>query len=459
MRKRLPLLLAIMVFLLTSVSVCRADSSQEKSSAVARSAVELLGGTGYSRLVQKDLTVSKGTYEFTCLLSDEVRFQQHDHVPGLWDITPDVIRSNVRYERQKDGWVRYSCRMEVQTAGTHDFIIALWGHERVQFADLSLKRTGDDRELLKDGAFKNNPSGWATNGGTMKWHQSLLPVPLLPRLTGQQVIYTTFQGKHETLRGYEGDTLILLIPDSPHYPASRVKSLLRKLELSWNYYAETIGQKPAERTTVLSVGGKEYRNTKPVFAVVHETCGAGCGMVGSCGIETVPSIWEEIWQKHVAGKETRGLFEYEMGRNFWLFHDQLHAPDVPAYHLATAFATIFGFKAGVSAGSTTKSGTELVDWTNSFRAAFDDYLKAPDFRVLTAGGQSAEKIHGGLWLYLGDKYGEGFYLRYFRALRELPRAGNLNEALHNQIKACSVGAGRDLSEWFRESLKFPIGEK
>lgn len=145
-----------------------------------------------------------------------------------------------------------------------------------------------------------------------------------------------------------------------------------------------------------------------------------------------------------------------MGRNFWMFHDQLHAPDVPEYHLATAFATIFGFKAGVAAGSTTDKGTELVDWTNSFRTAFDDYLAAPDFSILTKGGQRAEKIHGGLWLYLGEKYGDEFYGRYFRELAMQPAAKTLNEATANHIHACSAAAGEDLSEWFRTSLKFPV---
>ena len=59
------------------VSTVSADDAADS----VRPAVELIGGEGYSRLVQRDVSVTKGTYAFSCLLSDDVRFSQFDHVP------------------------------------------------------------------------------------------------------------------------------------------------------------------------------------------------------------------------------------------------------------------------------------------------------------------------------------------------------------------------------------------
>ena len=420
-----------------------------------RPAVILSKTEGYARLECPSVKLSAGEYQFSCLMTDDIRFGETDHIPGLWG--GDIVRTNISFKRQADGWYKYSCSMKVLKDGTYDFQLALWNYEEVVFADLSLKKVGDDQEILPNKDFSNGLAPWRTRGGKIAHLTSRMPEPAMPRLAGQRVVYTSFfKDRKETLYGFESDKLILLIPSVDAYPAKQVEQLLLKLQTSWKYFEDLTGSQPGLRTTTLEIDGQVYRNWKPTLAVVNETCGAGCGLVGGCGIEMLPAYWEQTWQKHLGGKETRGLFEYEMGRNFWLFHSQLHSPDAANYHLATAFASVFGFKAGVAAGSTDDPGNEAVDYVASYREEFSKYLLNPSFDTLLQGGVKAEKIHGGLWLYLGEKCGEEFYGRYFRALTKLPPAKNIEEAVDNHITACSEASGKDLAPWFHKKLKYPM---
>lgn len=115
------------------------------------------------------------------MLTDDLRFAETDKVPELWNT--DVIKRGVTYERQSDGWVKYSCLMEVEKSGTYEFMISIWNFEVVRFAQLSLKRVDGGRELLQNGAFENGVTPWDARGGTIEWIQKVRPTPQTPRVT------------------------------------------------------------------------------------------------------------------------------------------------------------------------------------------------------------------------------------------------------------------------------------
>jgi hypothetical protein len=429
-------------------------SRAEPRSVAGMKCVRLTKEEGYGRLVQRNLELKKGeTYHFSCRIAGHIRFGKHDHVPQLLR-GAGLGRVGPKSYTEKDGWTKLECSLIVNGDETYDLALSVWNLSSIEIADVSLRPNKRDVELVRNGRFQAGLKHWEADGGEIELLANFKPT-VREKLDGLLVTYRRFDGKTEELTAYEGEEIVLLVPQQPVVDSKKIRGLVQRLDLSWRYYAITTGRQPSTRTTQLTVDNKRMTIYKPALVVVKESCGAGCGLVGAAGIEIMPQIWTETYRNHVTGAETRGLFEYEMGRNFWMYHAQLHSDQAQKYHLATAFATVFGYKAGVAAGSTTKPGNNLVDWVQSFRDAFDKYVDDPDFSFLLNGDQPAEKVHGGLWLYFGDKYGEQFYPRFFNSVAKQPRAKSLNDAVGNYIVAASVAAGKNLEPWFREKLSFP----
>jgi len=138
---------------------------------------------GYARLAHPQIELQKDTYVFSCLLTDERQFAPAagDKVPELWNTGFGTRKET--YERQADGWVRYSCLIDVEKDGTYEPMVSIYTFEEVRFAQLSLKRAVGGNELLKNGSFEAGATPWEARGGTIEWIQKSRPTPQPPKAT------------------------------------------------------------------------------------------------------------------------------------------------------------------------------------------------------------------------------------------------------------------------------------
>lgn len=414
-------------------------------------AAKLTGDAGYIRLAQDSLEFEANTvYLATIKVKGQIRPGLSDHLIELWN-APQVEYSDYWFS-DEPGWTTINRLIKPNQTGEYGFRLSLWSTRLliVQEVKISAIETAEV-DLIRNGTFEFGLDYWYADGGELELIDADQNGSVFS--PGTEVAYIRFDSAQEVLRAFQGHSVVLLIPTNDIFPVDDqiVYDILDRLDKSWLFFERTTGFRPPSPGTRIN----GWNITKPTLAVVESTCGAGCGLIGANGIEIGRGIWEQTYNNFIGAQGTRGVFEYEMGRNFWAFGPQLHAPESPNYHLATAFATIMGYLAGVAAGSTAEAGDELVDWVQTFRDGYAAYADDPDFSILLAGGIDAERIHGGLWLELMESRTTFFFPRYFRALSSMETADNLLDAVANQIIAASVGVGENLIAFF-ESLDFPI---
>lgn len=413
--------------------------------------VHLTGDQGYIRLAQDGVQLEAGkVYLSSVRVKGYVRPGSGDHVGSLYS-EPSVEYSNYWHDHE-EGWTRISRLIKPDQTKEYDFRVSLWSTRDMTVEHVELTAADNPTQsLLTNGNFEAGLAPWFAHGGQVELSQE--PAEGLELAPGASVTYTRFDGVEESLRAFPGQNVMLLIPHNDLFPVedSVVESILARLDSSWELFERFTGFYPSSFADRVA----EAPVTMPTLAVVESTCGAGCGMVSALGIEIGRGIWEETYENAVQGLGTRGVFEYEMGRNFWTFGSRLETADEPSYHMGTAFATIMGYLAGVAAGSTSEPGNGLVDWVETFRDGYQAYSENPDFNVLLAGGIDAERVHGGLWLHLMESETGLFLPRYFRSLLTLDSASNLDEAVANHVIASSVGVGENLTTFF-ELLDFPV---
>jgi len=414
-------------------------------------AAHLTGGQGYIRLAQDGILLEAGKlYLSSIRVKGNVRSGIGDHIGALFN-EPNVEYSNYWYTND-GGWTIINRLVRPTQTKEYDFRVSLWSTRSLTIESAELTAADDQAEnLLANGSFESGIPPWFAHGGQIALSQEAPGGSELQ--SGQPVTYTRFDGNQESLRAFPGMRVMLLIPNNEIYPVEDevVESILNRLDSSWALFERFTGFHPASFADRVA----EAPVTMPTLAVVESTCGAGCGMVGALGIEIGQGVWEQTYENAVQGLETRGVFEYEMGRNFWAFESRLETEDEPAYHMANAFATVMGYLAGVAAGSTTEPGNELVDWVQSFRNGYQDYSDDPNFDILLRGGIDAARVHGGLWLHLMESETQFYFPRYFRALLSLDAASSLSEAVANHVIASSVGAAENLTTYF-QLLDFPV---
>jgi len=421
--------------------------------------LQLTKAKDYGRIVQRGIMLDqRKTYLFSCVVPGAFQLGPHDHIPEFRSTTGDKVVTSKIQINKLGGWTRLYCTLKPSKTASFNLYLSLWSYNLFEVSNVYIGEYPKGNNLVRNPTFAEGLKHWETDGGQLKISRAIVSQAKPVQFSGRIVEYRRFDKKNERLVAYVGKKVVLLVPQKyrSKEKTDSVLQILDRLDKSWDYYEKLTGRRPAFGGDRIKLDGRSKITTMPTLASVIETCGAGCGQIGGAGIEIGNAIWDETYNNHSQGKETRGVFEYEMGRNFWFYGSILESKQAPKYHLATAFATIHGHLAGVEGGSTTLPGNENVDWVQSFRDAFTEYRKTPNFAKILEGGQPSAKILGGLWLHLGKTHGPAFHQRFFRAAENLPPAKNLSHALNNFVIASSKAANRNLTQFFINELKYPL---
>lgn len=253
------------------------------------------------------------------------------------------------------------------------------------------------------------------------------------------------------------------------YDGKLMSRWVQRLDQGWQLYSDLTGRKPRPY--------KQLHGKAPIAAVpgFEYTCGAGCGYVGSTGIELAMFY---NWNYPALRKNPDAMPHYvfyEMGRNFYTFGDRHSC-------FTTGFAVFMRYVCMDALGCQDedkrtrevieKAQSLIKDSGFSFLKMFTNAdglsekqprLKDTDGKPLNPSDQPVTYASAMLRLYR-ENGGNDWLRRFFRALAECPKANPKEregalEQCWNWYVAASVAARKDLSFVFVDEWRLPLGRE
>lgn len=268
--------------------------------------------------------------------------------------------------------------------------------------------------------------------------------------------YRSFDGAFHNLREYRGHYVSVLLPPavegSVTFTPDHIEEMLDRLDMLYVLYRELLHVEPAGDGLLK-------------IAFVSKTCGTGCGLIGSKGIEILS---DEVNYRNIIRELDAGRLEtilvHEMVHNFDTWSQYLHyLPD----H-AHAWTDLFEYFAPYRyARDTLKNETPDDVYNSSAGAVWKQYVQdeRADWEtcVRDLGCEDAGMTANNLWAmpyYRIEKlHGSEALLESFAFMAEYanrnPPPQTIQEKEGLRILSLSVGAGVNLA-CDMESLKWPV---
>ena len=280
------------------------------------------------------------------------------------------------------------------------------------------------------------------------------------------VTYTTFgEEPFETLNlyPYKGSKMAILA-NSDSLDATTMSKWLRAMDGAYSFYASATGREPDPLEDTLIDG-------LSTIARVDATCGAGCGHMGTTGIEILNNYFDEFYDRLKEYGQFGQIPFYELGRNFWFYDDQLNYKDVPGgpepADIPTGYAVFMRFMSmqyleleGAPFGD-----LDFNEFLGQIRRLRDDYLANGSLtwaNTLGVGegidGWGATDLFASFCFYLEENYGGMNWVQnVWRYAGERPDAETTQDAVDNFIIVASEAAETNLVPLF-ETWRWPISQ-
>lgn len=280
------------------------------------------------------------------------------------------------------------------------------------------------------------------------------------------------QGHELKMTPWHGQELVFLTTGDD-YDHQVMGGLLAKLDEGWRHYGKLTGAQP-----------RLYKNVegKPTMAAVPDfslTCGYGCGMVGSTGIELGAFYRSDYRDISKNPNAIPDYYYYEMGRNYYTFGDR-HSLFITGFAVFMRYVCVdeLGLQTNESLRQTIEDAEGVyADSDLPFLKAFTtvDGLSEKQNRLKNAEGGTISPtdqpvIYASAMLRLRRDYGgDDWVQRFFTHLQKCPRvkiskAGDQakQDALRqsfNWLVAASCAAGEDLSPVFADQWRMPLSDE
>jgi len=287
------------------------------------------------------------------------------------------------------------------------------------------------------------------------------PPPTIEPAEGRRIVFSPEKWEaaqvEPRFEAWTGRHLSLLTLPGKVTPAM-AEHYLRQLDLGWETYADLTGRKPATF--------KQYAGMPTVTAVPSPsfTCGAGCGFVGSSGVELALFYDRDTrdWVRNPQAFPHYGF--YELGRNFYTFGRRHDA-------FTTGFAVFMRYVCMDRSGAV---DLELAQ-RHHIERMIDVYATSPEpfVRTFTAYDGLSEKqprlrdaqgkalptcdqpvMYASAMLRLRrDLGGDDWVRRFFAALAQCPETKAVDRGTARRqclawYACASAAAGRDLADRF-----------
>lgn len=274
--------------------------------------------------------------------------------------------------------------------------------------------------------------------------------------------YTGFYGDVFNLYKWEGRKMVFLT-QTDALDAAVMSRWIGKVDDAYDYYESATGREPHKWHLT-------YLNDRSTLAIVNTTCGAGCGYLGSTGIEIMQLYFPELYNS-AAIDEYNHIPFYELGRNFWFYENKLNYKEISNVYdpNATGFAVIMRFKSMEHGGlvGAPFDGMPFEDFKASVKNILNTYLNDPTLTwhntlAINEGIPSyrgAPDLFASFCFYLADNYGNHNWIQNvwkYAGLR--PDAVTTQDAVDNFIIASSQAANQNLTALF-QSWRWPISSQ
>ena len=251
--------------------------------------------------------------------------------------------------------------------------------------------------------------------------------------------------------------------------------IFSRVDALYSFFINNLGYEPPG-------GNVLYGNKVNVF-FGPPSCGAGCGLVGSKGVEL--SGFNRIFYniKHSLNVNADVIVAYEMGRNFFTFGEKVQFPfdssDPSAKNggFAEAFANIMVLYAFDDAMKDLKArhlNETLINkqrYLNKYHAYINDLHATPynswarwqktglldPSRVGVAGIDGAAYHSSCVLIGIIEALGkENVFPAFFKHLREMHDSNSIEDSLSNIAYSFSLATNSNLISYFENVLKFKI---
>lgn len=289
----------------------------------------------------------------------------------------------------------------------------------------------------------------------------IMAIALILSSRQNRMEYTSFLGEKHVLQIRESEEIILLY-GKEGYDREKIAEMLAFYDLVYRLFIEICGDEPKPSLV---------QTEKLPLAIVPNTCGPGCGLLGAKGIEMTESKFSQIYNLYVDSLRHDHLFFYELGRNFWLYEDVLTYPGSRVNDdIRTGFAIFMRNVAirelGIHVGSI--NGIFYKKYMENNHKMWDRYMS--DSTATLENTLLGEKDIGGqgsfhkpnLWaafwwdLYSREGYRKAFLQKFLHGLENQgPPESEAKIFLNFYRSACSA-ANRDLNDLFVDEWKWNI---
>ncbi len=269
-----------------------------------------------------------------------------------------------------------------------------------------------------------------------------------------------------------GRNIALLTPTAQDLDQVAMSRLINAYDRAYDYYKETLGFEP----TSYARGNYSDRTT---IAVVHNTCGAGCGWVGFDGIEIMNSIFTSSYESMLSLREIGQPVFYELGRNFYKISDKIgyieDSSKGEADPVGTGFAIYMRFKSMEAIGVQGASfkGVDFEEFREEVEALVDSYESDPSWtweNSLNIGkapkdrkslGLGATDLWASFLLRIEQEFTDqplqaDFAKNFFAEIAQRNGAKTTQDAVDNFILSACAASQRNLIDQFVNVWHWPL---
>ena len=280
--------------------------------------------------------------------------------------------------------------------------------------------------------------------------------------------YVSFEGNTYEMAVWKGEHVALLTPPQTIADSEVMANLLQAFDAGYEYYQSTTGVEPSDNPATTIDG-------LSTISIVTATCGAGCGYLGSRGVE----ILSDWFGSNLTGDYPRvlGFYDtmrdshtitsivfYELGRNFWFYSDQLGD-----YGFTTGYAVINRYFAGHSSGLPF-DGSEIAEsYENvtlpTIAATYFNHATATGLSTLgqslgidnSTGFNGTADLAAALFRILREHAGPDGYAQFWHLLPFAPSQHSASDAFANFVDTAEPATGMDYSFLFKSGWAFEVG--
>jgi hypothetical protein len=295
-------------------------------------------------------------------------------------------------------------------------------------------------------------SGWLSPASVPMPSYRLLDEAPKFAFPGTPAEYTAFNGQTHLLTVFEGAHTALLLPPQWLAPVGmdedEIRNLLELADLAYLHFSDLLGAEP-------------QGDGKLTMAVVPETCGVGCALLGRKAQEyrASPTFLQQV-RAQLAQGALHSTIIHEFAHNFDLFHPYLAFWNEDPVHAFTSFADRY-LEVFARSGRPRLDPDELLEgFVRQFHWRYVNETGA-SFETCMLGDQPCEglealnrnRIWAGLWFRFAALHGPAAVRRAMgslleqlgqtRAKRE-PPADTVAERNDRTLRAMAAGAGLNI---------------